>query len=214
MRILYQHGSREVGAVAVLHAHALALVALKVAESHLDVEQGGVGAPDLAALVDKADQRLGEKFAGEDHVGGHARFVLFGDGKVKDAQALVLVAGGVGDGPAQHLKAVARQQRRPAVRDILPQGVGVAVQVSQRHTLVSFGAGADIDKIIVRKIDVVAEAAAIDRDALAALFEDAAHGGDVGVVAVEIHQVMVKMQNFHLSPPSPSPKTCPCRRSR
>ena len=96
MRVLYKHGTRKVGSVQIIAVNAFFFISVGVAQSHCDIKQRAFNAVYLAALVDKANKWTRKEIRGGYLVGGAAVFVLLGDGKIKQPQALKLFAHAVG----------------------------------------------------------------------------------------------------------------------
>ena len=194
MRVLDQNGTREVGAEKVALAQALEPAVRVVAETHLHLKEVLPDIRQLGALVDKADERLLQKVAGIDHVGGQAGLVLKLHIKAVQIHSHRDIAVPVADLPAEHLKGIARQQRDLARDADIPVELrGMVAKILQHHAQVPLGARADVHKIILREVHRIAEGQPVDRHLLAALFENALHGGDIRVVAVEIHDIIIKM---------------------
>ena len=168
----------------------------------------------MRALVYKADKRSVKKVTFGNRVGGHPRFVLLGHGKVEHSETAVLSPVAIGYGFAEHFKGIARKQCRLVRFDIRLEAVRKPFKILEHELLVFLGSRADEHKAVIVKINVVAEGFFNNLAVRTALRDHSFKHAHVAVVAVKIHNIIIKMQNFHIIHPLPSPKIYPCPRSR
>ena len=202
MRVLDEYGTCQMRTVQAVILQTFMLVVRTIAQAHLHGEQGRGDTSDLTALVDKTDQGLVGKIRRENGIGCGAGLVLFGDGEVKQPQTLMYGAGGIGDGLTEHLKGVAGHQDRDVAVDLFPQSILISLHIVHHDMAVAFGAGTDIDKVIATEGDFIRKGAFIHRAVNTVMAEDTKQCRYVSVVSVQIHDVVVKVQQLHaLEPP-------------
>ena len=152
---------------------------------------------DQGALVHEAHDDLVKKIRGTEHV-AHDAPVLALDGELRQAQSRLFGAVGGGDGLAQKLHGRAGKQHGKAACGRLAQGVAPGAQLLQGVVRGALGAGAQEQKVVVREGGrSLAGTQGVRGHRAAQGLQIPAQHGEVGVAAVQTHQVRIDVQDLH-----------------
>ena len=111
--------------------------------------------------------------------------------KICDLQSFVYLSCCGGDGASEHFKRIARHEDDFSAFDISDQIIPIAVYIGENDITVLFRTRSDINKIIAAKICAVRKGKTVCRKFDAALFQQPFHSGNIGIIAVQIHDIVV-----------------------
>ena len=160
-------------------------------------EQGGLDAVDQGALVHKAHDDLVKEGRGAEYV-SHDPPVLPDGGEVRKTQSRRFGAVCGGDGLAQKFHGRAGKQHGQAVLCGPAQSVRPGAKLGQGVVRSAFRAGAQEQKVVAREgRRGLAGAEGVHRYGAAQGLQIPAQHGEVGIAAVQTHQVRIDVQDLH-----------------